>query len=225
MPQITCPKCGDIPLNNVTIYNKTLRKQTFDLSPILPTCNICSAEVDVVGCTQDVKILLLNGTCGAGKSSTAEELVKSHGYLAIDADCVRQVQKHKQGADYVWENNSPEMVAEIGIAIDALSAIGDKIVISTVIEPRDLQKYKHLFESKGVDYRMILLKPPYEVAVKRTQTRTCFGSVTPEEWVRHFYDRLVFDDVEIFDNSDLTVEQSTAAILKSQPQILRIRKR
>jgi len=169
--------------------------------------------VEVVGSTKDTKVLLLNGTCGSGKSSIAEELAKSHGFLAIDGDCVRQVQKHKRGPDYEWVNNSPEMIDEIGTEIDILAAIGDKIVISTVVEPDDLQKYISLFVSKGMDYRIILLKPNYETALKRTQTRTCFGSVTPEYWVKYFYDKLEFDGIEAFDNSDLTVEQSAAAVL------------
>jgi len=198
----------------VTIYNKSLRKQTFDISPILPACNICGSEAEVTGNTRGVKILLLNGTCGSGKSSIADELMKFHGFLAIDGDCVRQVQKYKLGPERKWVNNAPEMIEEIGKEIDILSAVGSEIVISTVVEPDDLPKYISLFESKGMDYRIILLKPDYETVVKRTQTRTCFGSITPEYWVRYFYDKLEFDDVETLDNSNLSVEQSAVAILQ-----------
>jgi len=201
-----------MPLDSITIYSESLRKQTFDISPILPICNACGSEAEVVGCTQGVKVLLLNGTCGSGKSSTAEEFVKSHGFLAIDMDCVMQVVQHKLGIRP--SNNAPEMVAEAAKEIDILAAVGDKIVVCAAVEPKDIQKFKDVFESKGMDYRIILLKPRYEVAVKRTQTRTCFGSVTPEEWVRHFYDRLEFGDIEPFDNSDLTIEQSAVAILQ-----------
>ena len=183
------------------------------MSPILPTCNTCGSEAEVTGDTQGVKIILLNGTCGSGKSTTAEELVKSHGYLAIDGDCVLQVVRHRHGMQQV-SNNSPEMIDEFGREIDILSAVGRKIVLSTVVEPEDFRKFTDMFESKGLDYRIILLKPNYETAVKRTQTRTCHGSITPEKWVRHFYDKLAFDDADTFDNSALSVEESAIAILQ-----------
>ena len=215
VPKVTCSVCGDVQLDSVTIYNESLRKQTFEISPILPTCNICGSEVEVLGDTRGVKVLLLNGTCGSGKSSTAKELVRTHGFLALDADCVAQVLKHKLGVQkYNVEVDSPEFLEEIAKEIDILSAVGRKIVVSTVLMPEGLQKYKEIFESRGIDYRYILLKPNYETAVARTQTRTCFGSVTPEEWVKYFYDRLVFDDAYTFDNSSLTVAQSAIAILQ-----------
>jgi len=210
--KITCLTCGPVPLHSVTIYNDGLRKQKFSLSPILPTCNACGLEVEVKGNTQGVKILLLNGTCGSGKSSTAEELVKSHGFVAIDGDNAMRVVESKLGGRRVGFE-SPEFLGEISKEIDILSAVGRKIVISTVVE-KEIQQYKDIFESKGMDYRIILLKPRYETAVKRTQTRTCFTSVTPEEWVRHFYDALDSDGVDVFDNSDLSVEQSAVEILR-----------
>ena len=210
--KIICPLCGLVPLHNVTIYNDGLRKQKSSLSPILPTCNVCVSEVEVKSDTRGVKILLLNGTCGSGKSSTAEELVKSHGFAAIDGDNAMRIVESKLGERRVGFE-SPEFLEEITKEIDILSAVGRKIVISTVVE-KEIQQYKNIFESKGMDYRIILLKPSYEVAVKRTQTRTCFTSVTPEVWVRHFYDALNCEGVDVFDNSDLSVEQSAVEILQ-----------
>ena len=214
-PKGTCPKCGTVPLENITVYNETLRKQTFNISPILPTCNTCNSEVEVKGCAQDVKIILLNGTCGSGKSSTAEELVKSHGFLAIDSDCAMQVIKHKLGVKHV-DFDSNELFEEICKEIDILSAFGSNIVLSHIVMPADIPKYIRLFKGKGMAYRIILLKPSYKTAVERTKIRTCHSSTTPEEWVQYFYDRLIIDDIEVFDNSDLTVEQATLEIDRKQ---------
>jgi len=200
-PTSHCPTCGPIPLTNITIHSQALRKQTFTHSPILPTCNTCGAEAKVKGHTQGKFILLLNGTCGSGKSSIAEELAKNHGYLTIDSDCTRQAIKHKLGANHgAFDSN--EMLEEIGTEIDILAAYGSKIVLSHVVMPEDIGKYTGLFQSKGMTFRIILLKPDYETAVSRTKTRTCHTSITPEEWVRYFYDRLVFDDgVEPYEHS------------------------
>jgi len=106
------------------------------------------------------------------------------------------------------------MLEEIGNEIDILSAYSSNIVVSHVIMPADIHKYINLFESKGMVYRIILLRPNYETALQRTKTRTCHTSTTPEEWVRYFYDRLIFRDVEILDNTNLTVEQSVHEIMK-----------
>ena len=215
---ITCPIDGLIPLHSVTIYNESLRKQTFSISPILPVCNICESEVEIKGNTQGITLILLNGTCGSGKSTTAEELLKSHGFLAIDGDCVLQVVRHKLGLKHV-DFDSNEVFEEICKQIDILSAIGNKIVITHIVMPNDLQKYKNLFLSKGINFRVILLKPRYEIAVERTKTRTCFGSITPEEWVYYFYDKLAFadDEIEVIDNSELSVEQAALTLIKGMP--------
>ena len=213
-PSATCPTCGQVPLENITVYSRALRKQTFAISPILPTCNSCGMEVEVTGHTQGARILLLNGTCGSGKSATAEELVKNHGFMAIDSDCTRQVIKHKLGIEHV-AFDSIEMHEEIGREIDILSTYTRDIVLSHVVMPADIAKYKGLFESKGMKYRIILLRPSYETALSRTKTRTCHTSITPEEWVRYFYDSLVFDDMEVLDNSHMTVAEAARVIVQS----------
>ena len=211
--KIICTDCGEIPPNHVTIYNTNLRKQNFSHSPILPTCNICKSEVEIASHINGGTIILLNGTCGSGKSTIAEELVKTHGFLAIDGDCAMQVVKHKLDVMHV-DFDSRELFDEISKEIDVLLAFGHKIALAHVVMPDDIPKYKALFESKGLVYRIILLKPSYEIAVARTQTRTCHGGVTPEEWVRYFYDKLTFgNDVEIFDNSDMSAEQTARSII------------
>ena len=58
-------------------------------------------------------------------------------------------------------------------------------------------------------------RPEEDSAVVRCQTRTCHVSVTPEQWIKHFYDVLVFDEVfEIVDNTNMTVQETAECILK-----------
>lgn len=191
--QVNCPKCGAISPEKVIIYNESLRKQAFDISPILPTCAVCGSELEFPPPSAGGRIILLNGTCGSGKSATAEEIVRSHGYIAIDSDCVMQVVKHKLGAKKV-AFDSDEFFEEISKEIDILLLFGKDIVFANVVLPADVDKYKQLFESKGLDYKIILLKPDYETAVQRCQTRTCHAKITPDEWIRYFYDRLYATD-------------------------------
>lgn len=93
-------------------------------------------------------------------------------------------------------------------------------MISDVIIPGDIPKYRDLFQSRGLKYQFFLLHPNYESALSRSKTRTCFSGITPEEWVKYFHDELSVlvlqenNDVVIFDNSEHTVEDSTEIIMR-----------
>jgi len=210
---ITCPNCGELEKSGITVYSEILRKQDFDMSPVLPVCAHCGEEVEITHRCGGGNVIVLNGTCGSGKSSIAEILVKK-GFLAIDGDCVIQVVKHKKGtAD--WDFH--ELAAEIANEIDILSMFGDDFVLSTVILPEDLDKYIEMFQSRNLKYRFFLLRPEYQTAVVRCQSRTCHASVTPEYWIRHFYEKLDFDHrVNVVDNTNLTPAETAAYILNKR---------
>jgi cytidylate kinase len=210
---ITCPNCGELSKTDITIYNESLRKQNFSMLPVLPACVRCGAEVETTHKCNGGNIIVLNGTCGSGKSTIAEILAEK-GFLVIDGDCVIQVVKHKKKTTQVDFN---EMADEIAIEIDILSMFGDGFVLSTVILPEDLDKYINIFQSRNLKYRLFLLKPEYHTAVERCQTRTCHTSVTPEYWIKYFYDMLNFDDsVIVVDNNNLTPEESAAHVLRER---------
>jgi hypothetical protein len=207
---ITCPNCGEIPETDIWVYSESLRKQDFDMSPILPTCVHCGKEVEIVHKCNGGNILVLNGTCGSGKSTIAEIFLRK-GFLGIDGDCVIQTVKHKKRVEQV---NFSEMAAETAVELDILSMFGDDFVLANVILPEDLDKYLEIFQSRNLEYRLFLLKPDYRTAVQRCQSRTCHGSVTPEYWIKHFYEKLNFDDrVIVVDNTSLTPEETAAYVL------------
>ena len=63
-------------------------------------------------------------------------------------------------------------------------------------------------------YRLFLLRPEYQTAVVRCQSRTCHASVTPEYWIRRSYEKLDFDDrVNVVDNTNMTPEETAAHVL------------
>lgn len=207
---ITCPNCGTLQKEQINIYNAELRKQKFGHLPIWPTCNICGAEVENSHTCNGGNIIVLNGTCGSGKSTIAELLVEK-GFLAIDGDCALQSAKHKRNGEKV---DYRELVDEIADEIDVLSLYSENIVLATVVHPDDMEKYKRMFEQRNMNYKFILLKPKYEVVLQRCQTRTCHKSVTPEYWIDYFYKLLNFtDEVEVIDNSDMTAEETVEYII------------
>jgi predicted ABC-type ATPase len=208
---ITCPNCGVLAKNDISIYSESLRKQSFNMSPVLPVCVRCGQEVEITHKCNDGNIIVLNGTCGSGKSTIAEILAEN-GFLAIDGDCVIQSVKHKRRTKQVDFN---EMADETASEIDILSMFGDSFVLSTVILPEDLDKYIKIFQSRNLKYRFFLLKPEYQTAVERCLLRTCHASITPEYWIKHFYELLNFDDsVIVVDNTNLTPEETAAYILQ-----------
>ena len=207
---ITCPKCGERAKSDISVYSEVLRKQDFDMSPVLPTCIHCGEEVEITHRCDGENVIVLNGTSGSGKSTIAEILLRK-GFLAIDGDCVIQVVKHKKGTTQVDFN---EIAAEVANEIDILSMFGDDFILSTVILPEDLDKYIEIFQSRNLKARLFLLRPEYETAVVRCQSRTCHASVTPEYWIRHFYEKLNFDDrVNVVDNTHMTPEETAAYVL------------
>ena len=209
---INCPNCGDLTKDDVQIYNENLRKQSFKLLPVLPLCKCCGAEVSVINKCSGGNIIVLNGTCGSGKSTVAE-VFAGRGYLAIDGDCVIQSVRHKTGRkQYDWN----ELIEEIAFEIDVLSMFGENIVLSHVILPEDLGKYIEIFESRNMNYGFFLLKPEYQTAVERCQSRTCHETVTPEYWIKHFYELLNFDDrVTVIDNTSMSAEETCDVIFQN----------
>lgn len=208
---INCPNCGEITKDNIKIYDESLRKQKISILPILPTCKLCGAEVVVSHICNDGNVIILNGTCGSGKTTIAELLVDK-GWLAIDGDCVIQSLRHKKETkQYEWN----ELINEIACEIEILSLFCKNIVLSHIVLPEDFNKYIELFKSRYIKYKLILLKPEYQTAVERCKIRTCHTSITPEKWIKHFYDNLVFDNdrFDIIDNSDMTAEDTAEIIL------------
>ena len=208
---ITCPNCGELTKSNISIYNENLRKQKFSLTPILPICKHCNEEVKISDKCQGGNVIVLNGTCGSGKSTIAEILAEK-GFLAIDGDCAIQVIRHKKNSKK-WDFN--ELAEEISKELDILSLIGNNFVISSVITPNDIDKYKEMFEKRNLKYTFFLLKPQYQTSMERCNSRTCHTSITPEQWIKYFYDLLKFDDsVIVVDNTNMTAFETAVYILE-----------
>ena len=205
-----CRNCGELPGNDVRIYNDALRKQNIRISPVMPTCVRCGAEVEITHRCTSGKIVILNGTCGSGKTSVAE-FFQDKGYLAIDGDCAIQTLRHKKKTkQYAWQ----ELIDEIALEIDILTCLNPHIVLSHVVLPEDMESYRRILASRGLQYKFVLLKPDYQAAVARCQSRKSHDSITPENWIRHFYDLLVFDagQVDVLDNTGQTIAETAAAI-------------
>ena len=214
---IICPVCGEIDKSLVEIYNINLRKQDFAMSPIMPTCKQCNSEIEVNNPPKGAELIVLNGTCGSGKSTIAEEIMKRYGYAVIDGDCMLQVLRHRLGSNKI-DYNSDKALDEIGREIDILAAFGYMIVLSHIILPEDWHRYKAIFEERELRYRHFLLKPDIDTVISRCNTRTCHKSVTPEYWIRYFHERLLYGegaDITVIDNTNLSINATVMRIMET----------
>lgn len=216
MTSIRCPACGLLDLSLVQVYQESLRRQTFRLLPVLPTCRQCGQAVAVTFARQEgLRALLLNGTCGSGKSSVAEALMELHGFAAIDGDCAMQVVRHKQGVRKVHEE---ALFAEILLEARLFMSLGQDVVIAHVVMPADLPRYREALAALGYRVTVVMLRPSLETALARCQTRTCHTSVTPPYWVQHFHEALRTDGaaagVHVHDNAGETVRETADAVWK-----------
>jgi len=80
---VLCPHCGELPPREVVWYNEAYRKPGFPLAPVCPVCKVCGAEVAAGQKQYNGRVLILNGTCGSGKTSVAVELMQKHGFHAL----------------------------------------------------------------------------------------------------------------------------------------------
>jgi len=207
---ISCVNCGELSSEDVQIYRDDLKKQHVKILPVLPICMRCNAEVEISHTCTSGNIIVLNGTCGSGKTSIAEYL-QDNEYLVIDGDCAVQSLRHKKRVkQYEWN----ELINEITNEIKLLTYFNKNIVLSHIVLPEDVEKYMRIFELCRLQYKFILLKPDYQTAVQRCQNRTAHDSVTPEIWVRHFRDLLVFDKrmADVIDNTNQSIEETVAEI-------------
>ena len=207
---ILCENCGELPKESVQIYRDDLKKQHITILPILPTCSQCNTRITISHADTCGNIIVLNGTCGSGKTSIAEYL-QDNGYLAIDGDCAIQSLQYKKGTKkYEWN----ELIDEIADEIRLMTYFGKNIALSHVVLPEDVERYIQIFSSFGLKYKFVLLKPDYQTAVERCKNRTAHESVTPEIWIKHFYNLLVFDEraVDVIDNTHQSIEETVTEI-------------
>jgi hypothetical protein len=213
-----CSVCG--VTEDVTLYDERLRNPGFAIAPINPTCRECGSSVKRAATKTSSgknRILLLTGPLGSGKTTIAEHLFTKCGFHAIDHDCLIDLATHLHRRKV--EYNSPEVMQALEGNLELLASLDRNIVLSLVILPIDLDIYRSMFSKLGLRHLTVYLCPDYVTVLKRAQTRTCFETVTPEKWVRYFYDEtrsfteMDKSDVALVDNSEISIEETVQIIL------------
>jgi predicted kinase len=211
-----CPGCGGP--SSFTLHDDRIeQRKRIAIRPISPRCLRCGGDLVIQAPVrgQGRTLVALTGTCGSGKSTTAELLVSRHGFQGIDGNGVQDVLRSRGGPPPDF--NGPAMLDEIAREIDVLLSLGQDIVLAHVILPEDLPRYRAIFRARELRFLIVVLDPPYATALRRCSMRTSFRSVTPEAWVERFHEAArrfeAADDLLVLDNSVGAVEDAVRAIM------------
>jgi predicted kinase len=156
-------------------------------------------------------LIILNGTCGSGKSTIANELKD---YFVINGDDIIREIKEKEGK--APEYNSDIVFFEYQRRMNIGFKQKRKIVINAVFDEFDINKL--IKQNSDADIKHIVLLPRLDVAIKRTELRTCFTSITPKYWVEYFHQKMEMlckanMDIDIIDNSELSIEETKQRVI------------
>ncbi len=171
-------------------------------------------------------IFLLTGTPGSGKSSVARALLQRFEFgLHLPVDDLREFVVSGIAhpvPDWTEETGRQFRLARMSATTSAklYATNGFAVVIDDVISSEDAAS---IFEPEfaGLEFHKILLLPRLEVALERNRTRTNKGFDTGvlEEPIRGIHAWIstakFSDDWLRLDSSDLSLEQTVDAILKS----------
>ncbi len=157
------------------------------------------------------KLIILNGTCGSGKSSVGKRLADKFDYYHIDADVIIKELNEKTAKRI--EYNSDEIYSVFLDQIDKYLSAKRNIVLSCVFTYEDYARFSGILAEKDIDFLFIILFPEPDTAIQRTKTKTCFNSITPEYWVRYFHDKMKAfsrknEDFFIIDNTDQSIDDT-----------------
>jgi shikimate kinase len=207
-----CKNCGTINNYGVELFgfDKTKIKNDIGIRHIYPICNNCKSSVKILYRNNIFcDAIILNGTCGSGKTSISKCFYTEQEQFIIDGDRVIEIarEKHKEKYEY----NSNEVYNEIIEEIIIGKALNKKIILNHIFSKDEFIKFSvKLFENK-IRPIMVILRPTVEIAYSRTQERTSFRNKTERKWVEYF-DQMMMDydpnEFIIIDNSNYTIEET-----------------
>jgi len=162
------------------------------------------------------KVLLLTGTCGAGKSSLGQLIESKTNYIFIDGDSITRRKSHYERLNPTAKKNSP--IDSQGLStletIDTMltvCALGYNVVVGYVIRDyTTLAMYENALSKHDIKPIFRVLVPNRVTCIKRDITRECWTA--GEIWVDKFYDEmqnyLISHPSCCIDNSSESLEET-----------------
>jgi predicted ABC-type ATPase len=166
-----------------------------------------------------MRLVLFNGTCGSGKSTISDILVREYSFIKINGDEIIKRIKDETGKKI--EYNSIYIYEEYMKILNTYKVKDEMIIIDTVFTKNDLRAFDLYLEREKIKRIHVLFRPQIQIAIQRTQDRICFPKKTPEYWVRYFHEKLKKDfpkeekdEVIIVDNSMLSINETIEKVIE-----------
>lgn len=167
-----------------------------------------------------MKIIIINGPCGVGKSSIAEKLHKNkpHSFL-LDIDSLRRLfSRYQEERD---ESRTSSLKLSESIVNTCLDMGYDVIIDKMQYDTKVLDAYYGIAKQKGSEVREIILWASKSVVMERANIRGWkdSGSLTPEK-CEAFWDQIdamkdTRPNAVIIDTSDISLEESYIQVERS----------
>jgi predicted kinase len=127
--------------------------------------------------TQNLKVIVLTGTCGSGKSTIAGLIASRAEWCRVSEDDIwpRHFGKNR-GAFGTAEHRQKRGVVHCEVLDRVHAARRDRfnVVIDATIHeapPEALEEYRAMFASAGIEWHLVVLHPRVDVAVARDASR------------------------------------------------------
>ncbi|MEK7620472.1 MAG: AAA family ATPase [Patescibacteria group bacterium] len=166
-----------------------------------------------------MKLIIINGPCGIGKSTTAKNLHESMplSYL-VDVDAIgRNISHYREYQEERWELREAVAFA----TVDAVLSVGRDVIVEKMIFGEDvLNKYQEIGERYGADIVEIILWASKEFVMRRADDRGWRedGLLTPKK-CENFWEKMdevknKRSDAVIVDVTDMDQNGVLAAVKK-----------
>ena len=169
-------------------------------------------------------LLILTGTCGSGKTTVSKLLSAKAGWRRISEDDLwKQCYGKNRGVFGSDEHRIKRQQIHSVVFTEILSKSKENlffVIDATVHEspPEAYYEYSEFFETHNIKWRLCVLHPKLEIAIKRDSQRIEWvaGPERVEKLWKKFTGK-VFPKEYFIDNSDETPEQTMKRITQNIP--------
>ncbi|MCL2373263.1 MAG: zeta toxin family protein [Defluviitaleaceae bacterium] len=190
---ISCPGCQANLLAHHTLDDFEVKPARNKSRIIHPKCTSCGHIIQLsevsTNITPATKILLITGTCGAGKTSIGQLIESKSDYIFIDGDSIMRRDNHYARKHGKPQHSSDLCTDSVINTVLTIAALGHNVVIGYIINnPKTLAQYETPLKNHGITPTLRVLIPKRDICQERNIQRDCWTA--DEEWIDKYYEEM-----------------------------------
>ncbi|MBT4857305.1 AAA family ATPase [Candidatus Uhrbacteria bacterium] len=158
-----------------------------------------------------MKLIIINGPCGVGKSTLAEQIHADIplSFLMDSYAQIRCISNYQNFGEERWEMT----VAIANSLIDSMLGLGRDVVVDMMVYSSEvLDFFYEIAKRHGAEVHEILLTAPRDIVIGRAEKRGWHGGLLSREKVGYIWDRLeglkeLRDKANLIDTNDREVSE------------------